>query len=112
MIHGACVTIGCIPMTNEIIKEMYVLGVWARSGGQLKIPVYIFPSKMEGDWLQELLETEKENSVFRDLVHGKEDLSVHTAFWNNLKTGYDLFEKNKAPLSFSVNQQGSYIFNR
>jgi len=97
MIHGACVTIGCIPMTDEIIKEIYVLGVLAKSAGQAKIPVYIFPVRMEKT---DLVELSEERRSYRQ----------HLPFWKNLKTGYDLFEKNKAPVSFSVNAEGRYVF--
>lgn len=42
-IHGDCVTIGCLPMTNELIKEIYLYAIYAKNNGQEKIPVYIFP---------------------------------------------------------------------
>jgi len=43
MIHGNCVTIGCIPLTDDKIKEVYVLAVEAKNSGQLEIPVHLFP---------------------------------------------------------------------
>ncbi len=45
-LHGNCVTIGCIPLTDDKIKELYVLAVEARNNGQEKIPVHIFPAKL------------------------------------------------------------------
>lgn len=45
-IHGNCVTVGCIPLTDEKIKEVYVLAVEARNSGQQDIPVSIMPFKM------------------------------------------------------------------
>ncbi|OFY92566.1 MAG: hypothetical protein A3K10_04015, partial [Bacteroidetes bacterium RIFCSPLOWO2_12_FULL_31_6] len=47
MIHGNCVTIGCIPITDDKIKEVYTLAVEAHSKGQAKIQVHSFPAKME-----------------------------------------------------------------
>lgn len=44
-IHGGCATIGCIPMTDEWIKEIYVLAVEARNNGQPRVPVHIFPMR-------------------------------------------------------------------
>ena len=32
------------------------------------------------------------------------------AFWDNLKKGYDLFEKNHQTLSFTVDSKGKYVF--
>src|SRR5688572_12960632 len=42
-IHGSCVTVGCIPLTDEQIDEVYILGAHARNQGQDYIPVHIFP---------------------------------------------------------------------
>ena len=36
--HGNCVTIGCIPITDDKIKELYIYAVEARNNGQLQIP--------------------------------------------------------------------------
>jgi murein L,D-transpeptidase YafK len=45
-IHGSCATVGCLPMTDDYIKEIYLLAANAKNNGQLKIPVYVFPFKM------------------------------------------------------------------
>lgn len=45
-IHGNCVTVGCIPLTDDKIKEVYLLAVFTKNGGQNDIPVNIFPYKM------------------------------------------------------------------
>src|SRR5688572_770738 len=42
-IHGSCVTVGCIPLRDEQIDEVYILAAHARSQGQDYIPVHIFP---------------------------------------------------------------------
>lgn len=44
-IHGSNQTIGCIPVGNEKISELYLLASWAKSSGQSLIPVSIFPFK-------------------------------------------------------------------
>jgi murein L,D-transpeptidase YafK len=41
-IHGNCVTVGCIPITDEKIKELYVLAVEARNFGQQKFQFIYF----------------------------------------------------------------------
>src|ERR1035438_5833593 len=46
-IHGNCVTIGCMPLTDDKIKEIYLMAVEAKSGGQAKIPVHVFPCRMD-----------------------------------------------------------------
>lgn len=52
-IHGDCVTIGCIPITDAFIRELYLLAIWARGAGQASIPVHIFPARPSGpSWSQ------------------------------------------------------------
>ena len=96
-IHGNCITIGCIPMTNDKIKEIYLLAVEAKSNGQNRIPVYIFPGIMNEEGMQLL--TEKANGD-----------NTLISFWKNLKQGYDLFEEKKLALAVKVDNMGEYIF--
>jgi murein L,D-transpeptidase YafK len=42
-IHGSCVTVGCIPVTDQQIDEIYILAAHAKDQGQDFIPVHIFP---------------------------------------------------------------------
>src|SRR6185295_14668108 len=42
-IHGSCVTVGCIPLTDNQIDELYILAAHAKDMGQDFIPVHIFP---------------------------------------------------------------------
>lgn len=78
-IHGNCVTVGCIPLTDEKIKEVYVLAVEAKNAGQLKIPVHIFPFKMTAANLEKQLQR----------------FPQHKTFWTSLQSSYAYFEKNK-----------------
>ncbi|WP_443938044.1 L,D-transpeptidase family protein [Pedobacter sp. MW01-1-1] len=90
-IHGDCVTVGCIPLTDEKIKEMYVLAVEARNGGQEKIPVQIFPFKM----------TSANMKKYAD------DYPSLTNFWKTLEPGYAYFEKHKIP-AVILKSNGAY----
>lgn len=97
-IHGECVTIGCMPMTNDKIQEIYIYAIQARQNGQLKIPVYIFPYKMTNENIK-LFSTEyKEQSEI-------------IKFWSNLKTGHDKFIKDSRELNINIDNTGSYNFN-
>jgi murein L,D-transpeptidase YafK len=92
-VHGNCVTIGCIPITDEKIKELYVLAVEARNNGQEKIPIHIFPSKLDDSSLTAL---EQEN--------GK----MHDAFWRNLQLVYRDFESSKKLKKVTIDSNGQY----
>jgi murein L,D-transpeptidase YafK len=97
MIHGSCVTIGCLPMTDDKIKEIYVYAVLARSNGQNDIPVYIFPFRMEDFNFQVYKKRYGHNKMLVD-------------FWANLKVGYDKFILEKSALQVSVDKSGDYLF--
>ena len=42
-IHGSCVTVGCIPITDTQIEELYILAANAKNNGEDFIPIHIFP---------------------------------------------------------------------
>ena len=96
-IHGACVTIGCLPMTDDKIKEIYLYAVFARNNGQNNIPVYIFPFRMTETNFQAYQNQYSQN---RELID----------FWTNLKIGYDKFVLEKKALKVSVDNSGNYQF--
>jgi murein L,D-transpeptidase YafK len=93
-IHGNCVSIGCMPLTDEYIKELYWICVLAKNAGQAKIPVHIFPCRLSPSNLEKLKKLRKE----------------YKSFWENLKEGYDYFEEQKVPPAVSVNSDGAYTF--
>lgn len=95
-IHGSCVTIGCLPMTDNYIKEIYLLAVHAKNNGQSTIPVYVFPFKMSAQQLQSYKARYNDKTL--------------SAFWDNLKTGYDLFSKEHKALNVKVAGNGDYTF--
>jgi murein L,D-transpeptidase YafK len=97
-IHGNCVTIGCIPITDEKIKELYVLAVEARNNGQKNIPVHVFPAKLD-------------ESGLRNLKVRYADTPKLISFWKNLKTIHDSFESSKKLPKIDVNSKGEYEIN-
>lgn len=92
-IHGNCVTIGCIPITDDKIKELYILAVEARNAGQKNIPIHIFPGRLDENGLKELVR----------------EFSQHEKFWENLQPVYLDFEKNRKIRRITVSQLGEYL---
>jgi len=94
-IHGSCVTIGCLPIQDEFIKELYVLCVEAKNNGQGKIPITIFPAKLN-------------DSKYLKL---KENYSTDTdklGLWEDLKKGYDYFNKKHTMPSITFLDNGRH----
>ncbi|MBC7863171.1 MAG: hypothetical protein IAF38_09365 [Bacteroidia bacterium] len=92
MVHGNCVTIGCMPITDECIKELYVLAVETKNKGH-KIPIDIFPCYFN-DKNYEMLK----KNYSADLV----------AFWDELRDGYNHFEKKKYTALVTTDSKGKY----
>ena len=97
-IHGDCVTIGCLPITDDKIKKLYIYCVEAKNNGQLRIPVTIFPVKLNEDKYNQL------NVKYT----GQGDV---INLWNNLKEAYDFFEKNKRMPSVTFLNNGRHKIN-
>jgi murein L,D-transpeptidase YafK len=96
-IHGNCVTVGCIPITDDKIKELYILAVDARNGGQDKIPVHIFPTKLSKRKLDELTAE----------VNASQKLAE---FWKNLQVVFEDFDRSHSLKKVRVNTKGEYFF--
>src|ERR1700747_3375099 len=58
-LHGNCVTIGCLPITDGGIKEVYWLAVLARAQGQQHILIEIFPARLSRQELDQLASTHR-----------------------------------------------------
>ncbi len=91
MVHGNQVSIGCLAMTDEKIEEIYTLCSAAHAGGQPFFRIHIFPFRMTDERLQQAAGSEWH------------------AFWQNLKQGYDWFEKHHLPPDVTVHD-GTYRF--
>ena len=96
-IHGDCVSIGCMAMTDDPIKEIYIAFVEATTAGQARIPVHIFPAR-PGSLAWGKLR----------ILHRKD--AGMLAFWQNLKTGHDAFEKSHTLPHITVDAKGLYLF--
>lgn len=95
-VHGGCTTVGCIPITDEWIKELYVFCVEAKNSGQEYIPIHIFPARLT-----------LENYTLLTEQYRSEYLAN---FWGQLKKGYDLFEANKELPIYRISGEGEYVF--
>lgn len=79
-IHGNCVSVGCLPITDEKIRELYLLAADARDAGQQQIPVHIFPCRMTPENRKNLLALNRPELL---------------PFWDNLGEAYVFFEQRK-----------------
>lgn len=96
-IHGSCITVGCIPIQNDQIEELYILSAYARNQGQDFIPVHIYPYKFSNS---------KSKEAFDKASKDNEDVQT---FANQLKKVYEFFEDRKKLPIISINKKGEYL---
>lgn len=87
MVHGNCVSIGCYAMGDAAIEEIYTLVAAALAHGQDRVPVHIFPFRMDVGW---------------------EDLHVRSEwlpFWKELAPAYRAFADSGQPPKVAVDGQ-------
>ncbi len=97
-LHGSCATIGCIPINDDGIMELYLLSMMARANGQMHIPVHIFPVRYDQRGMQ----------VLGDIYEKSQALIPR---WMNLKKLYDYFEKNHKVPVVMYDQDGNYLID-
>ena len=90
MIHGNCVSIGCLAMSDERIQELWLLTTAARRHN--KVAVHIFPTC----------------DLARAITSARKP--ARAAFWTNLKQGMDLFHKVHTLRKWTVGPRGGYRF--
>jgi len=98
-IHGGCVTVGCIPITDQQIDELYILAAFARDAGQDFIPVHIFPCRFDVPRSKAYLD------------EWTKDDPVLNKFAEKLADAYCYFEKNKKLPIVLITGDGQYHIN-
>lgn len=91
-IHGGCVSIGCLAMTDDQIKEIYILAEMAKENGQGQIEMHIFPTKMNDEAVAKLIGAQPEFAIF----------------WRELEPIYQFFEETQMLPNVRVDSLGAY----
>ena len=98
-IHGNCVSIGCIPISDLPMEEVYIIASHVKATGQDFIPVHVFPVKYNikksAEYLNQTLQTKP----------------VLIAFASKLKEAFNYFEEKKQLPVIIVNKKGEYLIN-
>ena len=89
-IHGHCASIGCMAMTDDCIKEIYLVALEARK--QANVSVYIFPFRM----------TETNLTSYAALMPQNAD------FWQHLQSIYSFLEEKKQIPIVKIEDNGFY----
>lgn len=84
MVHGNCVSIGCYAMTDHGIEEIYLLADAALQAGQGFFRTHVFPFHLTAENLKRYSDHQ------------------WRPFWENLRHGYEVFEKTHIPPNIEV----------
>lgn len=98
-IHGSCVSVGCVPVTDSDIEEIYILASLAKAAGQEFIPVHIFPVRYN---------RKQSMDYFNNNVRNNPTLQQ---FGMQLKKAYDEFEATKEVPLILIDPKGDYVIN-
>jgi len=94
-IHGSCVSSGCLAITNDRIRELYVYCIEAYNSGQEEIGITIYPARLN----------DAKYSALKS-VYSKDKDKI--SLWNDLKKSYDLFDQTKLPPSVRFLPDGTH----
>jgi len=97
-IHGACESSGCIAISDEKIKELYVYCIEAYNSGQKEINITIFPQQLT-------------DSNYARLSKGYSKNKDKISLWADLKKSYDLFNQKKVPPTVKFLPDGTHEVN-
>ena len=95
-IHGSDQTIGCLPLGNPAIEELYLTALDTRARGPSTIHVHIFPACMTGPSWTEFVQRE---------TASRPELR---AFWDELQPIHDAFERTRLRPRVSITAEGHY----
>ncbi|HRI45377.1 MAG TPA: hypothetical protein PLL78_13945 [Fimbriimonadaceae bacterium] len=91
-IHGGSSSIGCMALTDPVIREVYVCAADAAR----PIDVHVFPCRMTDEAMKGLA---KQHGADSDLLR----------FWNEIRPGYTLFERARKVPQVTVRKDGTYV---
>ncbi len=96
-IHGNCVTIGCIPLTDRWIEELYLICLDADRRNRRRVRVHLFPGRLAGPPWRRLQQRHAEKP---GLIR----------FWRELKPGHDRFAGERIPPRIRFGRAGRYRY--
>ena len=97
-IHGNCESSGCIAITDEKIKELYIYCIEAYNSGQKDIDITIYPTQLS-------------DVNYAHLTKGYSKNKDKISLWTDLKKSYDLFNQKKTPATVKFLPDGTHEVN-
>ena len=97
-IHGSCISSGCLAITDDRIRELFVYCIEAYNSGQEEIAMTIYPSRLTDDNYSGLISEYRKD---------KDKISL----WGDLKRSYDLFNRTRVQPKIKFLPDGTHEVN-
>lgn len=97
-IHGSCISSGCLAITDDMIRELFIYCIEASNSGQEEIGITIFPAQLNDAKYSKLISTYNKD---------KDKISL----WADLKKCYDLFNQTKVQPTVKFLPDGTHEVN-
>ena len=95
-IHGSNVSIGCAPLGDAAIEQLYLAALDTQARGQAHLRVHVFPARMHGpEWDAFTAEHTADNPAL-------------ARFWAHLQPAYEAFERDHRIPAFTIAPDGRY----
>lgn len=117
MVHGECVTVGCLAMGNEQVEEIYALTEAAVNSNEVRdpsgavkpysVPFHSFPFAMSEENLARFDPTELQSLSNGMIGSSQMPLDVDEFWRKQLKPAYDAFERTGIPPQVRIFGTGS-----
>jgi murein L,D-transpeptidase YafK len=98
-IHGDCVTIGCLPITDSLIEQVYYMASVVKEQGQDFIPVHIYPMRYDN-----------QQSAEQFVLRTKNKPEVQQ-FAQSIRDAYEFFENTHQLPAIFTKEDGSYLIS-
>ncbi len=97
-IHGSCISSGCLAMTDDRIRELFVYCIEAYNSGQDEIAMTIYPAR---------LTDENYSGLISEYRKDKDKISL----WGDLKKSFDQFNRKKVQPKVKFLHDGTHEVN-
>lgn len=95
MIHGNCVSIGCVAIKDGPASEVYLAASESHARSGRRVDVHIFPTRLDAEGVAFLTQ---HHAARTELL----------AFWDSLRPGYRYFEEHHRLPRVTVDRRGRY----
>lgn len=92
MVHGKCVTIGCIPIEDRQIEEVFLASLDSTRASRTSVPIHIFPTRLTKQGLEWL-------------AGQPEGTTTNLSLWRELQAGYLAFELDHRVPQLSIDRK-------